>query len=298
MKKIILYFIIGVLFFSACNNNGSNTMTVKDSISSPAKDSTTFTPGYMTVNGIKMYYEIHGKGDTPLVLIHGGGSTIGTSFGNILRFFARPYKVIAVELQAHGHTGDRDAPESFVQDADDVAALLQGLRIDKANILGFSNGGSTALQVAIRHPQMVNKLVAIAAATKRNGFIPGFFETMPNATLENMPQPLKTAFLAINPDSSQLFNMFTKDKNRMVGFKDWPDELLRVIHAPTLIMNADKDVILTEHALAMSKLIPNAKLVILPGVHGAFLGEICTVEPGSKMPEVTAALVREFLDGK
>src|ERR1700743_3819883 len=121
------------------------------------------TTGHAPSNGLNMYYEIHGSGDMPLVLIHGGGSTIETTFSNLLPIFSSFTKVIAVELQAHGRTNDRDAPESFDQDADDVAGLLKYLNITKANILGFSNGGSTALKIAIRHPELVNKLVAISA---------------------------------------------------------------------------------------------------------------------------------------
>jgi pimeloyl-ACP methyl ester carboxylesterase len=84
------------------------------------------------------------------------------------------YKIIAVELQAHGHTSDRDAPETFEQDADDVAALLKQLNISKASILGFSNGASTTLQIAIRHPAIVDKIIVVAGAYRRDGFIPGF----------------------------------------------------------------------------------------------------------------------------
>src|SRR5215471_17134424 len=153
---------------------------------------------YANVNGIKMYYEIHGEGK-PLVLIHGGGSTIETTFGKVLPLLAKKYKVIAVELQAHGHTSDRNAPETFEQDADDVAALLQLLNISKASIFGFSNGGTTAMQIAIRHPQVVDKLVIASGAYQREGFIPGFFEGMQHASLENMPRPLQDAFLKINP---------------------------------------------------------------------------------------------------
>src|ERR1700743_2264534 len=124
------------------------------------------TTGYAPVNGLNMYYEIHGSGTMPLVLIHGGGSTIETTFSNLLPIFSEFTKVIAIELQAHGRTSDRDASESFEQDADDVAALLNHLHITKANILGFSNGGSTGMQIAIRHPRIVNKLVAISACSK------------------------------------------------------------------------------------------------------------------------------------
>ena len=253
------------------------------------------TGNYAAVNGIKMYYEIHGEGN-PLVLIHGGGSTIETTFGNILPLFAKQYKVIAVELQAHGHTSDRDAPESFQQDADDVAALLKHLNIPKANILGFSNGGSTTLQIAIRHPALVDKIIVVAGAYKREGFIPGFFEGMQQATIKNMPQPLQDAFLKINPDTAALLNMFNKDKNRMINFKDWPDGDLQSIKAPALIINADKDVITTEHALKMSRLISNAGLMILPGLHGECLGEIATTKTNSKIPGMTVATVEEFLN--
>jgi len=251
--------------------------------------------GYANVNGIKMYYEIHGEGK-PLVLIHGGGSTIQTTFGNILPLFANKYKVIAIELQAHGHTSDRNAPETFQQDADDVAALLQQLSISKASFFGFSNGGTTSLQIGIRHPEIVDKLVITSSAYQREGMIPGFFEAMQHANLTNMPKPLQDAFLKINPDTNALLTMHNKDRDRMIAFPDWSDDDLRSIKAPALIINGDKDVVTNEHALKMSRMIPNAELMILPGVHGACLGEICVAIPGSKLPEITVEMVEEFLD--
>jgi pimeloyl-ACP methyl ester carboxylesterase len=251
--------------------------------------------GYAPVNDIKMYYEIHGDG-TPLVLIHGGGSTILTSFSKILPLLATHYKVIAVELQAHGHTNDRDSPESFEQDADDVAALLQFLKINKAHILGFSNGGNTTMQIAIRHPELVNKIVPVSAFYKREGMIPGFFEGMQSATIKNMPELLKNYYLQIYNDQKGLQTMFDKDRQRMLDFKDWSDETLRSIKAATLLMVADNDVMTKEHTVKMSRLIPNARLAILPGVHGSFIGEVCTAEEGSKMPEITVEMIKEFLN--
>jgi pimeloyl-ACP methyl ester carboxylesterase len=250
---------------------------------------------YAQVNGINMYYEIHGEGK-PLVLIHGGGSTIETSFSIILPMLAKGYKIIAFELQAHGHTSDREAPESFVQDADDVAELLKQLSISKANILGFSNGGSTTMQIAIRHPEIVDKIIVIAGAFKREGFIQGFFDGMPHATLDNMPQSLQDAFLEINPDTNALFNMFSKDKQRMVDFKDWKDSDIQSIQSPALIISGDKDVITCEHALEISKLIPNSALMILPGMHGECIGETGTSKPNSMLPQATAMLIKEFLN--
>lgn len=252
------------------------------------------TSGYAPVNGIKMYYEIYGKGTIPLVLIHGGGSTIETSFSNILPLFSG--KVIAVELQAHGRTTDRNAPESFQQDADDVVSLLKFLKINKANILGFSNGGTTTLQIAISHPEIVNKIVVISGTYKRDGMISGFFEGMEHASLDNMPEPLKAAYLKVNPNQAGLLAMFNKDKNRMIAFRDYADEAIKNIKAEALIMVADHDVITLEHTIKMSRLIRNAQLAVLPGIHGSFIGEVCTVKEGSKAVEMTANLIEEFLN--
>ncbi|PWS32331.1 alpha/beta hydrolase [Pedobacter paludis] len=251
------------------------------------------TSGYAPINGLKMYYEIYGEGEIPLILIHGGGSTIETSFSNLLPLLTG--KIIAVELQAHGRTSDRDAPESFEQDADDVAALLKHLKVKKANILGFSNGGTTTLQIAIRHPELVNKIVVISGTYKRDGMIAGFFEGMEHASLDNMPDPLKTSYLKVNPNQDGLIAMFNKDKNRMINFKDYADEDIKKIKANALIMVADHDVITIEHTVKISRLIQNAQLVVLPGIHGSFIGEICTAKEGSKAVVITANLIDEFL---
>ena len=110
-------------------------------------------PAGHPVNGIDIYYEVHGSRDgIPLVLLHGGGSTIDSNFGRVLPFLARNRRVIALEEQGHGRTSDRDQPVTFEGSADDVAGLLRYLKVPQADLLGFSNGGTVALQVAIRHP--------------------------------------------------------------------------------------------------------------------------------------------------
>ena len=265
------------------------------SFANSIKKDTMPTGNYADVNGIKMYYEIHQPEQTnnpvPLVLIHGGGSTIQSTFGNVLPMFAKRYKVIAVELQAHGRTSDRNAPESFEQDADDVAALLKQLNISKANILGFSNGGNTTMRIATRHPELVNKIVVIAAFYQREGMFPGFFDMMQKATISDMPQPLKDAFLKVTPDTAKLQNMFEKDRSRMANFKDWADEDLKAIKAQALIISGDKDVASGEHTVKMSRLIAGSELMILPGIHGECIGEIETVKPGSSLPRLTVALI-------
>ena len=286
----IIFIFLSLFFITSCTNSKDKSMPAKSEIKPIRYDS-----GYAPVNGLKMYYEIHGEG-TLLVLIHGGGSTIQTSFSKILPLLAQHYKVIAVELQAHGHTNDRESPESFGQDADDVAGLLEYLKINRAHFLGFSNGGNTAMQIATRHPNLVEKLVIISSFYKRDGMIPAFFESMQQATLENMPALLKTYYLQINNDQKGLQRMFNKDKERMLNFKDWKDEDLASIKNPSLIIAGDKDVVTPEHAIKMSHIIPHAQLMILPGTHGSFIGEICAAEERSKMPETTVAFIKEFLD--
>ncbi|MBC7848529.1 MAG: alpha/beta hydrolase [Chitinophagaceae bacterium] len=251
--------------------------------------------GYILVNGLQMYYEQYGDGE-PLVLIHGGGSTIHTTFGHILPFLAPHYKVIGVELQAHGHTADRNQPTSFEQDADDVAALLHELKIAKANLFGFSNGANTALQIAIRHPDIVDRMIIVSAVYKRSGLIDGFFDAMNNASLENMPKPLQEEYLRITNDPIGLQAMHDRDKFRMIEFKDWDEKNLSKINATTLVVAADHDVIRTEHTVELAKLIPHSQLMILPGLHGASIGERCTFDGDTNSLKATAIYLRKFLD--
>jgi pimeloyl-ACP methyl ester carboxylesterase len=291
MKNITIILTFFVLVSCTNQNNGSK----EEKPMTTTADSTGFKSGYSEVNGLNMYYEMHGNTGEYLVLIHGGGSTIGTSFGTILPMLAPNHKVIAVELQAHGHTSDRNTPESFEQDADDVAALLHNLQISKASFFGFSNGGNTAMQIAIRHLELVNKLVIASAFYKREGMFPGFFDMMKGATINDMPQLLKDAYLKINPDTNGLMAMFTKDRDRMINFKDWPDEMLRSIKAPSLILSGDRDVASNRHTVEMAGLIEGSRLVILPAAHGAYIGVAESPDSESKLPEMTVQIVDEFL---
>jgi len=251
------------------------------------------TSGYALVNGLSMYYEIHGTG-TPLVLIHGGGSTIYTTFGRVLHDFAKTHKVIAVEMQAHGHTADIDRPLSFEQDADDIAALLKQLNISQANIFGFSNGASTALQFAIRHPAMTNKIIVASTFYKRAGAPSWFWDMMSKPTFEGMPQPYKEAYLNINPDTDALYRMYERDVARMLAFPDISDEQIKAIKAPAFIILGDSDVVMPEHAVEMHRLMSNSRLAIIPGGHGDYIGELTTPQD-SILIAATVALINEFL---
>ncbi len=252
--------------------------------------------GYAFVNGLKMYYEIHGSG-MPLVLIHGGGSTIQTTFGSVLHEFAKTHKVIAVELQAHGHTADIDRPLSFTQDADDVAALLKILNISKADIFGFSNGASTTLQFAIRHPEMTNKIIVASTFYKKTGAPDWFWEMMEKPTFEGMPQPYKAAFLAINPDTNALHKMYERDVSRMGSFPDITDADMRSIKAPAFIIIGDKDVTTPEHLAEMHRLLAGSRIAIIPGGHGEYIGELM-MPKNDAVIAATVCMINHFLAEK
>ncbi len=251
--------------------------------------------GYSNINGIQLYYEIYGKGK-PLVLIHGGGSTIQTTFANAIPLFSKSRKLICIELQAHGRTEDRDNPLSFEQDADDIATLLENLHIEKTSLFGFSNGGMTAIQFAIKYPNKCDKIVVASVILKRNGTFPLFWDFIKNSTLNDMPETYKSAFLAHTPDKQKLLNMHQKCAERMNNFRDFDDSDLKKIKAKVLLINGDKDVATNEHIVAMAQLIPNCQLAIIPGGHGTYIGEINTISPSTKSSQFIIPIIEKFLD--
>jgi pimeloyl-ACP methyl ester carboxylesterase len=293
MKPTILNIFLLILFSQICF--GQNNM--KPLMETKTNNDLLIKSGYSEVNGLNMYYEIYGQGK-PLVLIHGGGSTIQSNFEKVIPLFAKSRKVIAVELQAHGRTNDRNKDLTFEQDADDVTALLKNLNIDKADFLGFSNGGTTTMQIAIRHPGIVDKMILASPLAKRNGVPEWFWDFMKQASLENMPAQLKTAYLQVAPDSNGLQIMHDRDVNRMIHFKDIPDEVIRSIRSPTLIIIGDKDVITPEHALELHRQIANSELAIIPGGHGEYIGEITTIGPDFKESELVVPMIEKFLNRK
>lgn len=293
MKKTIIYLALTISTLSSCNTKTENTDKSMTTIS----DNLTFRNGYSDVNGMKMYYEIHGQGK-PLVLIHGGGSTIQTNFEKIIPILAKHRQVIALELQAHGRTNDRNADLTFEQDADDVATLLKNLKIDKADFFGFSNGGTTTLQIAIRHPELVDKIILGSALAKRNGVPDWFWGFMANAKLENMPELLKVGYKKVAADTNGLQVMHDRDAKRMINFKDIPDEQIKSIKAPALIIIGDKDIITPEHAIELHRQIANSELAIIPGGHGQYIGEVTTITPDFKESDLVIPMIEKFLDKK
>ncbi|MGN6569643.1 MAG: alpha/beta fold hydrolase [Flavipsychrobacter sp.] len=249
---------------------------------------------YANVNGLHMYYEIHGTG-RPLVLIHGAASTIQSSFGRIIPTLEKDHKIIAVELQAHGHSDNRDGRQiTFEQDADDVAALLEQLHIDNADIFGCSNGGTTALQVAIRHPKLVHKIIFASSMYKRSGVPKEFWEGFKHPNFADMPDGYKKEFLSINNSDAALHVMFEQCAQRMQHFTDIPDSVVAGIQQPTLIILGDKDVPTPEHAVEMYHRMPHASLAIFPGGHGAYMGEMLTLSDAYN-PLAGLAVIEDFL---
>lgn len=291
---MVLNIFLLILFGQICFGQKTNTKTKMET---GTKSSVIFKSGYSEVNGLNMYYEIYGQGK-PLVLIHGGGSTIQSNFEKVIPLFAQSRKVIAVELQAHGRTNDRNTDLTFEQDADDIATLLKNLKIDRADFFGFSNGGTTTLQIAIRHPEIVDKIVLGSALAKRHG-VPGWFwEFMKQAKLANMPEQLKTAYKQVASDTNGLQIMHDRDVKRMVNFEDIPDEKIYSIKSPTLIIIGDKDVITPEHAIELHRQITNSELAIIPGGHGEYIGEITTIKSDLKESELVVPMIEKFLNKK
>jgi pimeloyl-ACP methyl ester carboxylesterase len=247
--------------------------------------------GYASVNGLKLYYEVHGKpakDGVPLVVLHGGGSTLETSFGKLIPLVSKTRRVIAFEQQGHGHTADVDRPFSFEQSGDDAVALLRYLHVEKADFLGYSNGGHITLEIALRHPEVVRSLVLESVMFSRDGTDPQFWEGFEHATLDQMPPELKKAYLATAPHPDQLPSFFAKSVQRMREFKGWTPAQLKTIRAPTLLVLGDRDIVRVEHAAQMQHLLPDARLAVLPGAdHLAMTDRAAEV----------AAMLDQFLPG-
>src|ERR687885_1534300 len=230
---------------------------------------------YAEVNGLNMYYEIHGTGQ-PLVLLHGAYMTIDL-MGEVVPALAETRQVIAVELQGHGRTADIDRPLIYEQMADDIAALLRHLVIEKADVFGYSMGGGVAFQVAIRHPEVVRKLVVASASYTSDGMHPELLEMIPTITPEAFAgSPIEEAYLRTAPNPDEFSTLVAKLKRLDMEPFAWPPEDIRGIAAPTLLIVGDSDVIRLEHAVELFRLLgggvpgdlaglPKSQLAVLPG---------------------------------
>lgn len=217
---------------------------------------------YAPVNGLRMYYEVYGSGQ-PLVLMHGGMTTL-EDFSFVLPVLAGTRQVIAFERQGHGHTADIDRPFSLEQWADDTAALLDYLNIEQADILGYSTGGSVALSFALRYPKRVRKLILASTIFNNEGYYPGILEGLKRAKAENMPPILREMYIKVAPRPQDWETLVEKSVQSAAAFEGWSRKDIRTISAPTLVMVGDSDIVRTEHAVDLYRLIPHASLAVLP----------------------------------
>ena len=234
----------------------------------------TFKGDYAEVNGLNIYYEMYGTGQ-PLVLLHGAYMTID-AMGEVVPALAETRQVIAVELQGHGRTAHVDRPLSYEQMADDVATLIEHLVIEKADVFGYSMGGSVPLQVAIRHPEVVRKLVVASASYTSDGMHPELLEMIPTLTPEAFAgSPVEEAYLRTAPNPDDFPTLVAKLKRLDMEPFAWPPEDIRGIAAPTLLIVGDFDAIRLEHAVELFRLLggvmgdlaglPKSQLAVLPG---------------------------------
>lgn len=236
---------------------------------------------YADVNGIRLYYEIHGKG-RPLVLLHGGLGAI-EMFGPNLPVLAKGRQLIAVDLQGHGRTADIDRPLSVELMADDIAALIKHLGIDSADVMGYSLGGGVALQTAIRHPEVVRKLVVVSTPFRRNAFYPDILAQQGQVTAaaaEQMKQtPMYQMYASQAPRKEDWPRLLQKIGDFMAKDLDYTPQIA-TIQAPVMFVQGDADIVPPSHAVELFGLVgggkrdggwdgsgrPQSRLAILPGL--------------------------------
>ncbi|MEN8584141.1 alpha/beta hydrolase [Burkholderia sp. RS01] len=259
----------------------------------------TFTHGFADNDGLRMYYEVHGpavRGRPPLLLIPGGGSTIGTNFSEIIPLLAGQRQVIAVEEEGHGRTQPTSRPLTAENSAGDVLAVLDQLNVESVDVLGFSAGGHTAMALALAHPARVRRLIAASTFAGRDAVPDAFWEGMAKATLDDMPDTYKVADRFINPEPGHLERLFELDRQRILNFAGWSDGELGTIAAATLVMSADRDVVTAAYAARMAGAIPGARLLIVPGGHGDYLGEQAASGGDLRTMHATVPFLLRFLD--
>jgi pimeloyl-ACP methyl ester carboxylesterase len=248
-------------------------------MTSPQNPGMPVESGYVPVNGLEMYYEIHGQGSgQPLVLLHGNLSTIGTSFGKAIPMLAATRRVIAVEQQGHGHTADIDRPFSTGQWAEDTIALLHRLKIEQADFFGYSSGGAVALEVALRRPDLVRKLVfAGGTSYKRDGLYPELqFTGEPPSPDYLDGSVFHQAYVKVAPRPEDWHRLVKKIAEMDAAIDEWPSETIAALKPPILLVIGDSDIVRPEHTMEMFRLLgggvpgdlvglPRSQLAVLPG---------------------------------
>ena len=251
------------------------------------------------VNGMQMYYEVSGDGD-PLIVLHGAYMNI-PSMGAIIPKLAETHKVYALELQGHGRTTDIDRPITYPNLADDVAAFMDAVGLEKADVFGYSMGAAAGLQLAIRHPEKVNKLVAASGAYDAEGWQPEFKAFIPTMTVEMfLDMPFAEEYRRLAPDAEGFRALVEK----LIALEHEPmawEEDVRAMKTPVLIITGDADVATLEHSVAMFRLLgggvmgdmgkplPPSRLAVMPATsHTAVINQ----------PDLLHAFIEPFLKGE
>jgi pimeloyl-ACP methyl ester carboxylesterase len=258
------------------------------------------TTGYAPVNGLKMYYEVHGSGD-PVVLLHGSFMTITNNWTGWIAELAKTRKVIAVEMQGHGRTADIERDISQENLADDVAALLDHLKIPKADLIGYSMGGGVAMACAVRHSDKVRKVVVISSVFRRDGMTKEGLDAISKLSAEvfnGSPIEVEYKKLSPTPDDFPKFvkrMLATSSKGRDIGA-----DQLKASTAPMFFIHGDADGIRLEHVAEMFRLKGGevhgdlrprsaSRLAILPNTtHVTLMQRMAVIVP----------MVNDFLDAK
>ena len=259
------------------------------------------TTGYAPVNGLKMYYEVHGSGD-PVVLLHGAYMTITNNWTGWIGELSKTRKVIALEMQGHGRTADIERDFSNKNLADDVAALLDHLKIPRADLIGYSMGGGVAMQCAIRHPEKVRKVVSISAAFRQDGMVKEGLDSIPKLTAEAFKgSPIETEYKKLSPTPNEFPNFI---KHLLASMQSKSDEIgadkFKATEAPMFFIHGDADGIRLDHITEMFRLKGGeifgdmrprsaSRLAILPDTTHVTLMQ--------RMP-IIVPMVNDFLDAK
>jgi pimeloyl-ACP methyl ester carboxylesterase len=242
--------------------------------------STPTATGFVTVDDLEIYWESRGDGD-PLVVVHGGFG-VADMFGEHLDLWAASRRVIGIELQGHGHTRDADRPFSWERFGDDIASVIAGLDLDRADLLGYSLGGASSLQAAFRHPDRIRRLAVLSSPARRTAWYPEVQEAMAqvsSAGFEMMKQsPMYAAYAAVAPDVENYPVLMDKTGALLKESYDWTEQV-RALQPPTLLICGDADSFSPAYAAEYFALlgggladagwdgshVPEHRLAIIPG---------------------------------
>ena len=272
------------------------TMLVPAVVSAQQKPTT----GYAPVNGVKMYYEVHGSGE-PVVLLHGAFMTITNNWTGWIGELSKTRKVIAIEMQGHGHTADIDREFSSEHLADDVAALLDYLKIPSADLIGYSMGGGVAMQCAIRHPDKVRKVVVISSTFRRDGMVKEALDAIPKLTADAFKgSPIEEEYKRLSPTPDEFPKFIKRVLATASKGHDFGADKLKATTAPMFFIHGDADGVRLEHVAEMFRLKGGeihgdmqprsaSRLAILPDTtHVTLMAHMAFIVP----------MVNDFFDAK